>query len=375
MNKVYIFGAGKRGIALLKLIDNLSIAHVVSFIDNNVQKTTVEGKNVLDIEEAIREGALNELVIISPLNYQDIEDQLKEYGFKNVFCWSKFIPHPKYCIPAIQEVPYYKEVRPFNYYESPYPDISEMYKWEKDGLFDQNKAVLDIDLNVSGQLALIEKMEELNLPRWETGKGYRHNYGNGWFEKGSGDALCYMMQIVKPKNIIEIGSGYSTAVMLDTNESYFNNEINIISVDPRADRLKSLLKTTDNLKILEKDIQEITVDFFDLLKENDILFIDSSHVSKIGSDVNYILFEILPRLNNGVYIHFHDMFFPFIYPRDWVYNGNAYNELYLLRAFLMNNKDYSVQLFGDMLQKQHVKVNKKLDGCGVGSLWLKKNIG
>ncbi len=105
------------------------------------------------------------------------------------------------------------------------------------------------------------------------------------------------------------------------------------------------------------------------------MFIDSSHVSKIGSDVNYILFEILPRLNNGVYIHFHDMFFPFIYPRDWVYNGNAYNELYLLRAFLMNNKDYSVQLFGDMLQKQHVKVNKKLDGCGVGSLWLKKNIG
>ena len=231
---------------------------------------------------------MNELVIISPLNYQDIEDQLKEYGFKNVFCWSKFIPHPKYCIPAIQEVPYYKEVRPFNYYESPYPDISEMYKWEKDGLFDQNKAVLDIDLNVSGQLALIEKMEELNLPRWETGKGYRYNYGNGWFEKGSGDALCYMMQIVKPKNIIEIGSGYSTAVMLDTNESYFNNEINIISVDPRADRLKSLLKTTDNLKILEKDIQEITVDFFDLLKkikkEKIIIFISHDKEAKQIAD-------------------------------------------------------------------------------------------
>ncbi len=371
MDKLYIFGAGERGMALIKLINGIKIAHVTAFIDNDTQKV-IEGEKCLDIEEAIREGAQNEWVIVSPIDYQSIENQLKKHNFKNIFCWSKFFPHPEYCIPIIQETMDYKKVKPFNHYESPYPDIIKIHKREKE-LFDENKEILDIDLNVSGQLELIRKMETFNLPQWQTG-GYRYNYDNGWFGKGSADALCYMMQILKPKNIIEIGSGYSTAVMLDTNETYFNNEINIISIEPRADRLKSLLKPTDNLEILEEDVQEITVDFFDVLKENDILFIDSSHVSKMGADVNYILFEILPRLNDGVYIHFHDIFYPFIYSKDLIYEGTAYNELYLLRAFLMNNKAYTVQLFGDMLQKQHIKISEKLDGCGAGSIWIKKGM-
>lgn len=105
------------------------------------------------------------------------------------------------------------------------------------------------------------------------------------------------------------------------------------------------------------------------LEENDILFIDSSHVSKIGSDVNHIFFEILPRLKRGVYIHFHDIFYPFIYPKEWVYTGILFSEMYILRAFLMNNKEYSIQLFGDMLSQKH---SEKLRGCGEGSLWIRK---
>lgn len=112
---------------------------------------------------------------------------------------------------------------------------------------------------------------------------------------------------------------------------------------------------------------------FEKLEENDILFIDSSHVSKMDSDVNFLFFEILPRLKSGVYIHFHDVFYPFIYPKEWIYEGRAYNEMYILRAFLMNNAQYKIQLFGHMLEYQCMdKIPKHLKGCGSGSLWIKK---
>ena len=84
-----------------------------------------------------------------------------------------------------------------------------------------------------------------------------------------------------------------------------------------------------NVKLQDVDLKE-----FDKLKSGDVLFIDSTHVSKIGSDVNYLFFEILPRLHRGVYIHIHDIFYPFEYPKDWIDEGRAWNENYILRAFL-----------------------------------------
>lgn len=376
MKSVYIFSAGKRGRDLLALLKRLEIADVIAFIDNNIEKqgTMIDGKRCISVEDAAEEGGKNEWIIVAMANYEEPEQQLKKYGFRHVFCWAKMLPSPSYCFPVPLEPSDYNNVCPFNNYESPYPDLKEIHRKERD-LFDNKKDVLDIDFNVSGQLSLLKRMETLEVPQWSdknTGE-YRYNYENRWFEKGSAHALCYMIQIVKPKKIIEIGSGYSTAVMLDTNENYFDNKIKIISVEPRCARLKSLLKPTDNLNIVESDIQEIPVKFFEELKENDILFVDSSHVSKIGSDVNYIFFEILPRLNKGVYIHFHDMKYPFIYPKEWIYEGRAYNEMYLVRAFLMNNTDYSVQLFGSMWDEEHYeKIADKLRGVGTGSLWIKK---
>lgn len=201
----------------------------------------------------------------------------------------------------------------------------------------------------------------------------RYYQNNVWFLKDSADALYYMMRILEPQNIIEVGSGFSTAVMLDTNEKYMDHRVTITSIEPNAKRLKSLLKPEDNIEIHEKSLQEIPTVFFEKLKRNDILFIDSSHVAKTNSDVTYILFEILPRLSDGVYIHFHDLFYPFVYPKKWVYEGRAYNEAYMLRAFLMNNEKYSIQLFGDMFLHTDVhKIPNHLRGCGAGSLWIKK---
>jgi len=115
---------------------------------------------------------------------------------------------------------------------------------------------------------------------------------------------------------------------------------------------------------------------FDALSSNDILFIDSTHVSKTGSDVNRILFDILPRLSRGVFIHFHDVFYPFEYPKEWVYEGRAWNEDYILRAFLEYNDAFEIVLFGTWLAKFERDLLREmmpmtLENPG-GSLWLRK---
>lgn len=335
------------------------------------------GVEIISIDEAVLRGAQNCAVLVSVAQNNQIVEQLKEKKFEKIFLLDNWLRKRRYFRPIVMVESDYKDACPFNHYTSPYPDIIEIHKKENE-IFNKDKEILDIDFNICRQLELIKKMEEFELPDWSASKGknleYRYNYDNNWFCENSAKALYYMARILTPKTIIEVGSGYSTAAMLDINEKYFSNKIKIISIEPNAERLKSLLRPTDNIKIYEKPLQEIEVSLFEALNENDILFIDSSHISKIDSDVNYIFFEILPRLKNGVYIHFHDIFYPFMYYKEWIYKGLAYNEMYILRAFLMNNNQYSIQLFGEMLSLKYKDlIPKTLLECGNGSLWIKKN--
>lgn len=328
----------------------------------------------ISINDAIKKGAQNDIVLVSPVISDEIVKNLKAHNFNNIFCTDKWMKKSKYYKPVILKDSDYENAVPFNHYESPYPNIVEIHEKEKE-LFDDDKEILDIDFNIKRQLELIDEMRKYKLPEWSNNKKsavYRYHYMNGWFDKGSADALYYMMRILNPQRIIEVGSGFSTAVMMDVNEYYFNQRVQITSIEPHAERLKSLLKADDHLEIIEQNLQSMSVTNFEKLEKNDILFIDSSHVSKMNSDVNYLFFEILPRLTEGIYIHFHDVMYPFLYPKRWIYEGRAYNEMYLLRAFLMNNKKYSVQLFGDMLSKKYVDSVGELRGCGQGSFWMRK---
>ena len=143
------------------------------------------------------------------------------------------------------------------------------------------------------------------------------------------------------------------------------------------DVLFSLFRNDDleKCKVIQNKVQNVEIETFKKLKKNDILFVDSSHVSKTGSDVNFILFKVLPVLNSGVIIHFHDIFYPFEYPKDWVYGGRNWNECYILRAFLSYNSDFEILIFSDYLHKHHpelferIPMLKKNTG---GSLWIRK---
>jgi hypothetical protein len=115
---------------------------------------------------------------------------------------------------------------------------------------------------------------------------------------------------------------------------------------------------------------------FEELQKGDMLFIDSTHVAKPGSDVNQIYFDILPRLKRGVIIHIHDVFYPFEYPKSWILETRAWNEDYIVRAFLYNNKDFRMLLFNHFLNLHHQPLLDQLlpltaKNSG-GSLWLEK---
>jgi predicted O-methyltransferase YrrM len=152
---------------------------------------------------------------------------------------------------------------------------------------------------------------------------------------------------VRPARIIEVGSGHTSALLLDTNERHFDGRIECAFIEPYPQLLRSLLKPADlpGVKIIERQLQDVDLALFTTLRAGDILFIDSSHVAKAGSDLLTLFFEVLPRLNPGTLVHFHDVFHRFEYPAHWLHEGRVWNEQYILRAFLQFNADFKIKLF------------------------------
>jgi hypothetical protein len=186
-----------------------------------------------------------------------------------------------------------------------------------------------------------------------------------------------MLRALRPRRIIEIGSGFSTCAILDTNRLCLGGQAQVTCIDPHPDVLRKLLANSqDPVTIVESKLQDIGPGIFEELGPNDILFIDSSHVSKFGSDVNCLVFEILPRLKAGVAIQIHDIYMGFEYPAEWLHEGRAWNEAYLLRAFLEYNQSFRILLFIGYLQNTHEawfreNMPDTLKGKG-GSFWMEK---
>lgn len=126
-------------------------------------------------------------------------------------------------------------------------------------------------------------------------------------------------------------------------------------IEPYPELFYKLMRDGDReqVNVISSKLQGIPLDTFSTLVENDILFIDSTHVAKVDSDVNCLFSQILPALNRGVYIHIHDIFYPFEYPRDWIEKNWAWNELYVLRAFLQFNQQFEIVLFNHYLAMFH----------------------
>lgn len=273
----------------------------------------------------------------------------------------------------------YKSIYKPGHYYSPIPDLKEIAQ-DAHKIFSVTLDEKAIDLNLEGQKNLLKKIQpfiqEVTFSADKQQSRYYSN--NGYFVES--DALYYqaILKEFRPKKVIEVGSGFSSALLFDTLERFQLPGISIDFIEPFPDRLLGLVKKGDEkyFTLHQQKVQHVPVGLFLKLERGDILFIDSSHISKTGSDVNFLIFQILPLLKPGVLVHFHDILFPFEYPKEWVLEGRFWNEAYLLKAFLMYNRDFKILLFNDHLLRADHDFTKSIDArlqAGGGSIWLQKN--
>ncbi|MEB3065661.1 class I SAM-dependent methyltransferase [[Mycobacterium] zoologicum] len=231
-----------------------------------------------------------------------------------------------------------------------------------------------LDLRVEEQLALAD----LLAPKWpEFSRSWSrfNNPTNGVFELADGAVYYSMLTTVRPKRIVEVGSGFSSAIALDVRDQELQ-DLQLTIIDPNPAHLYSQLNESDYSEItIHRDtVQNAPFQLFDALQKGDILFIDSSHVLGKESDVNRIFFQILPRLRPGVIVHLHDIFYPFEYPDAWA--DWPFNEIYLLQAFLSYNNVFQIMFFNSWFWREYPDVvSRYLPEAAIdkpGSIWLQK---
>jgi hypothetical protein len=276
--------------------------------------------------------------------------------------------------------PFAPQYVPPGHFFSPIPPLAEaLAAYEVLGR--PRKTLPGVALDLDRQMVLVEALQ-----RYYEGQPFsehptqdrRYFLDNPAYPYTDGLFLYCMIRYLRPRRIIEVGCGYSSCAILDTNELYFGNEIRCTFVDPYPDLLLALIRPDDleRVEIISSRVQDIPIQRFAELSANDILVIDSTHVSRIGSDVNHLIFEVLPLLGDNVYVHFHDIYLNFEYPREWIVEGRAWNEAYLLRAFLMFNSLYEIVLhttyvyhFFTEFFLNNLPLCQKNAG---GSLWLRR---
>lgn len=192
-----------------------------------------------------------------------------------------------------------------------------------------------------------------------------------------------MLRKIQPKTYLEVGSGLSTFYASKALAKNAKNS-KIICVEPYP---YAKLNEMTNINIIQKEVQSLQPEYFDILEENDVLFIDSTHIVKIDGDVPFLFLDVLPRLKKGVYIHIHDIHFPYNipYPPEfWVFKRGFpmyWTEAMLLQAFLAFNDHFEILLSTPLIRfhNEELLKNKIPNYVGVdgepntfSSLWIKK---
>lgn len=270
---------------------------------------------------------------------------------------------------------------PDGHFYSPVININEVKGYSK-SLWHGALTLPGIDFNGPSQQKFIEEefamfINDYSYPdeitQFDTPDTfYTNNSQFGWLDSR---VLFVMLRSLRPNHMIEIGSGFSSLLTANVNRRFLDGSLRFTCIEPYPREF--LLNGVPGIsRLIQKKVQDVPLEIFDELNSGDILFVDSSHVSKTGSDVNRIIFDIMPRLKPGVYIHFHDIFLPFEYPQNWILEeGRSWNEQYIVRALLMYsttfqivfNSMYACSNFGDLLLPL---LGGKL--YGGGSMWIKR---
>jgi predicted O-methyltransferase YrrM len=233
-----------------------------------------------------------------------------------------------------------------------------------------------VDLDEAGQLRLFAQVGPFLADVPVDGR-FSVGPENNMFSLADAAVYSALIREFSPARIVEVGSGYSSAVALDTADRW-RLPIRFTFVEPFPDRLLGLLTTADRQRVdlRRESVQESPAHLFANLSAGDFLFVDSSHVVKTGSDVVRLLTRVLPLLKPGVVVHVHDIFWPFEYPESWLKERRGWNEVYFVHALLVHNSAYKVRLFNDWIWQRHPDLVEcylpAASGDRPGSLWLQK---
>lgn len=253
-------------------------------------------------------------------------------------------------------------IRPIHYYE-PLPDFRSITPEQTQ----RKRDYPALDFRWDEQLRLLSELDPYarELPQSD----FLNDYFSGL------DAVVYysLIRHLKPRRIVEIGGGYSTRIA--SNALAANQSGRLTCIEPYPE--ECLNGSAFGVHLVTKRVEELDVSFFSALEANDILFIDSSHTVKFGSDVCYEFLEILPALNRGVWVHVHDIFFPHDYPAEWLLQRRlALNEQYLLEAFMSFNRDFQIALSNHWLQLEYLndaaRVWPAASAPAASSFWMKR---
>lgn len=271
-----------------------------------------------------------------------------------------------------------------NHYYQPIPDTANLSAT----LWEQPSACIGIDFNEQFQIRMLHDFtknyshEYNKFPKNKTQIPYEYYIDNEYFASVDGEVLYCMTRHFKPKKIFEIGSGNSTYLfakaILENQKDDPHYACEFIAFEPYPNA--TLQQGLPGLsKLVTTKVQEVPLSEFDRLQSGDILFIDSSHVLKIASDVQYEYLEVLPRLSQGVLVHIHDIFLPAEYPKHWVVEQYRFwNEQYILQAFLAFNQTFEILWAGSYM---HLKYPHELqaafrsytgDATWPKSVWLRR---
>lgn len=281
-------------------------------------------------------------------------------------------------------------VMPNSFYY-PEPETTKL----NDHLWERESELIGMNLNTERQISFLKQVipkyqKEMNFPENDAHDDSFYLNNNTFGGGGDAEVLHSMIRHFKPKRVIEIGSGFSTrlsarACLMNKEKDGVNSELYAIEPYPNESLKKGFAGLT---ALIQKPLEDVDLDFFRSLDKNDILFIDSSHVLKIGGDVRYEYLEILPRLKNGVIVHSHDIFFPGEYPKPWILDNHWFwTEQYLVQAFLAFNSVFEILWAGQYMSRKYPEAMKQTlhfyrdipidqlrynPAMGAGSLWIQR---
>src|SRR5215216_1381214 len=224
------------------------------------------------------------------------------------------------------------------------------------------------------------KDEFTAIPEGASSQQFRYYLGNTAFKGVDAEILFGLIRLVKPRRMYEVGSGFSTLLAADAlrRNRAEGHSCRFIAIEPYPSaELQTALPS--EVELWPMLVQQVSLHEFQSLGEGDILFIDCSHVCKIGSDVQFLFLEVLPRIRPGVVVHIHDIFMPLEYPRHWVLDWHRFwNEQYLLQTFLTFNSMFEVLWASQWMHIKHPDFLTKAfgsykPGVSPGSFWFRRS--